>query len=71
MSENDVLADKMYEAIKDYLLEQGWDLVVAGGMKILKRGPLKYNYYLQFDITAAQRQTIVPQPSRGVKYEPI
>ena len=50
-SHTDMLADEMHLAIQKYLAEFGWDILVIGSSQIINR-PLKYNFTLQFDITA-------------------
>lgn len=43
------------EALKNYLHEKGWGLVVVGDMKIRKPfGNLKYNYEFVVEITAKE-----------------
>jgi hypothetical protein len=44
-------------AMARYLDTQGWTVLVAGGVGIEARPPLKYNYRLVMDFTGKKRVT--------------
>ena len=44
----------MADAIIAYMKEQGWNIVVIGEQRIVRRPPLKYNFTLSIDFTGKQ-----------------